>query len=88
MDTFIDLTPEVFKTPEGREKVRKAQEAWESAQANVANSSAAFFREWAGAIRAKFRSEYPEILGEISILEAEIKDMREKQETFLRSFHV
>jgi hypothetical protein len=77
----VDITPESLKTPEGAAKVNKAAEHWHDTQANVANLSASFFREFSYLVPAA-DEDATELVLEI---QDAIKHMKTAQEAFLRA---
>lgn len=92
---FIDITPEVLKTPQGRARVNQAVKEFEDATANVANAAADFIDDYgadigfmlAGFIRnhGGDGGEYAGAPEELQALRDAIAIRRAKQEAFLRA---
>jgi len=78
---LIDMTPDSMKTPEGVAKVNAALEVWQSAQADMANASLHFFKEF-GDLLEQASSEVREDLAEIN---EKGRVMLKAQEAFLRA---
>lgn len=82
---FIDITPEVLKTPEGRARVAQAQDAWQHAQAQVANMAAQLLSDHEYLFLTMTEAD-GEFSADMRELRAAVKTMNETQEAFLRAF--
>jgi hypothetical protein len=85
---YIDLTPEGCKTPEGNARVNAALEVWQGHQANMANESASFFREFGDGILRGERPDaetFADLREAIGDLRETAKNMATAQEEFLRA---
>jgi hypothetical protein len=83
---FIDLTPAGCTTPDGIERTNKTLEAWQNAQANLANETARFLQYNAGWLIETLKNiNEPDLVTEISDLQDKAKKMNRLQEDFLRA---
>jgi hypothetical protein len=78
----IDITPESLKTPEGAAKVAAALEAWQTAQAEVANQAATFVDEHGGDFLHVMQM-YGPACEDFRDLQGAIDEMAERQHAFL-----
>jgi hypothetical protein len=81
-ETFkMDITPVGMRTNEGIDRVNKAQDAWESQQAEVANYTNFFLKNHADLIMV----ECPSLREEIEELREKCRVMLDLQEEFLQA---
>jgi ABC-type proline/glycine betaine transport system substrate-binding protein len=89
LPTYIDLTPESLKTPEGAAKVQAAMEAWEATHADVANLATQFINDHGDRIAEwlKVEDEWDdgEASQDLTELRAAMDDRSRKQDAFLRA---
>lgn len=77
----IDITPVGLKTPEGIERVTKAQQAWDNSHAAVANALTRLYED----LRMQGYIPKENYGEEIEEIDALIERRAEAQEEFLRS---
>lgn len=79
----IDITPESLKTPEGAEKVSKAMQEWQSAQAELANRAAEWLDNYGQAAKKVLAED--DAIDELNELEELASTMITKADAFLRA---
>jgi tetratricopeptide (TPR) repeat protein len=84
--TTINITPVGLSTPEGVERVTKAQEAFEQSHAEVANQASQFIHRYMDEIKAVIvRSDDPDAVEDYKELLQTIERREQAQEEFLRA---